>query len=94
MLYHGWQGELQSPGWGCLALVRVGLVQVFRRKLYWFVLGLCFLQFAFFLMSIYAITQNRLRARRSSKSWSISVSARRRSAAVKADTPSSSSNKA
>jgi ABC-2 type transport system permease protein len=59
-LYHGWQGELQSPGWGCLALVRVGLVQVFRRKLYWLVLALCFLQFAFFFMSIYAITQTKL----------------------------------
>src|SRR6185437_12445654 len=58
----GWQGGLERPAWSCLALVRVALVQVFRRKLYWFVLALCFLQFLFFFSSIYAITQTQLPA--------------------------------
>lgn len=55
--YHGWQGELRSPWLGCLAIVRVALVQVFRNKAYWFVLALGFLRFLAFWSIIYAITQ-------------------------------------
>lgn len=55
--YHGWRGELRSPWLGCLALVRVSLLQVFRRKIYWFVLALGLLNFLFFWVVIYVTTQ-------------------------------------
>ncbi len=55
--YHGWHGKLQSPWWGCLAIVRVALVQVFRNKAYWFVLALGALRFVAFWSIIYAVTQ-------------------------------------
>ncbi|HEY5312977.1 MAG TPA: ABC transporter permease subunit [Pirellulales bacterium] len=55
--YHGWEGKLRWPLLGCVALVRVALVQVFRRKSYWFVIALCLVQFLFFFAAIYAITQ-------------------------------------
>jgi hypothetical protein len=55
--YHGWRGELQSPWLGCLALVRVSLLQVLRRKSYWFVLALGLLYFLMFWMVIYLINQ-------------------------------------
>jgi hypothetical protein len=58
--YHGWQGELGSPWRGTLALVRVSLVQLFRRKLYWGVLAACLVQFVFFFLAIYAVTQTQL----------------------------------
>jgi hypothetical protein len=55
--YHGWRGELQSPWLGCLALVRVSLLQVLRRKAYWFVLALGLLNFLLFWSLIYIVTQ-------------------------------------
>jgi ABC-2 type transport system permease protein len=55
--YHGWHGKLQSPWWGCLAIVRVAIVQVFRNKAYWFVLALGALRFLAFWSIIYAVTQ-------------------------------------
>lgn len=55
--YHGWRGDLQSPWWGCLALVRVSLLQVVRRKSYWFVLALGMLNFLLFWSLIYIVTQ-------------------------------------
>ena len=55
--YHGWQGQLQSPWMACLAIVRVALVQVFRNKAYWLVLGLGLLRFLAFWSIIYAVTQ-------------------------------------
>lgn len=55
--YHGWDGELGSPLRGVGALVRVALVQVFRRKSYWIVVALCLIQFLFFFAAIYMITQ-------------------------------------
>ena len=55
--YHGWRGELGSPWRGCGALVRVGLLQVFRRKSYWAVFALCLAQFLFFFAAIYTVTQ-------------------------------------
>lgn len=55
--YHGWHGELRSPWLGCLALVRVSLLQVFRRKAYWFVLALGLLNFLMFWSLIYIVTQ-------------------------------------
>ena len=47
--YHGWEDRrLQSPWMACLAIVRVALVQVFRNKAYWVVLGLGSLRFLAF----------------------------------------------
>lgn len=55
--YHGWQGELESPWWSSLALVRVAVLQVFRRRVYWFALALGLLNFLIFWSIIYATTQ-------------------------------------
>ena len=55
--YHPWQGRLQTPWLACLAIVRVALLQVFRNKAYWFVLGLGALRFLAFWTIIYAVTQ-------------------------------------
>jgi hypothetical protein len=55
--YHGWQGQLRTPWSACAAIVRVALVQVFRNKAYWFLLGLGALRFLAFWSIIYAVTQ-------------------------------------
>jgi ABC-type transport system involved in multi-copper enzyme maturation permease subunit len=55
--YHGWQGTRGTPWRGVVAMVRVGLVQVFRRKAYWVVLALGLLQFLAFWAVIWAVTQ-------------------------------------
>lgn len=55
--YHGWDGELESPWWGCLSLVRVAFLQVVRRRVYWFALALGLLNFLIFWSIIYATTQ-------------------------------------
>lgn len=57
--YHGWQGARGTPWRGVLALVRVGLLQVFRRKSYWLVLGLGLAQFLAFWGVIWLLTQAR-----------------------------------
>ncbi len=55
--YHGWEGRLRTPWLACLAIVRVALVQVFRNKAYWLVLGLGAFRFLAFWSIIYAVTQ-------------------------------------
>lgn len=55
--YHGWEGRLVSPWWSCISIVRVALLQVFRRKSYWIVLALGLLNFLVFWSIIYAVTQ-------------------------------------
>lgn len=55
--YHGWHGTLHSPWWACFAIVRVALLQVFRRRSYWVVIGLGLLNFLLFWSVIYAVTQ-------------------------------------
>ncbi|MBX3414007.1 MAG: hypothetical protein KF708_15055 [Pirellulales bacterium] len=55
--YHGWRGKLLSPWWACIAIVRVALLQVFRRKSYWIVLALGLLNFLLYWSVIYAIAQ-------------------------------------
>lgn len=54
--YHGWEGKLRSPWWSCLAIMRVGLMQVFRRKSYWIVLALGLLNFVICWALIYIVT--------------------------------------
>lgn len=55
--YHGWHGRLRSPWLACLAIVRVALLQVVRRKSYWIVFGLGLLHFLGIWVWIYAVTQ-------------------------------------
>src|SRR2546422_3009448 len=55
--YHGWKGQLQTPWVACLAIVRVAVLQVFRNKAYWLVLGLGAFRFLAFWSIIYAVTQ-------------------------------------
>jgi hypothetical protein len=56
--YHGWEERrLRSPWTACLAIVRVALVQVFRNKAYWVVLGLGTFRFLAFWSIIWAVTQ-------------------------------------
>lgn len=55
--YHGWTGRLYSPWWACFSIVRVALLQVFRRRSYWVVIGLGLLNFLLFWSVIYAVTQ-------------------------------------
>ena len=43
--YHGWSGRRTSPWLACAVMVRVALLQVFRRKSYWIVLALGLLNF-------------------------------------------------
>lgn len=57
--YHGWNGRLRWPWVACLAIVRVALLQVFRRKSYWLILGLGLAQFLSFWFIIYGVTQLR-----------------------------------
>jgi hypothetical protein len=60
--YYGWEGKLHSPWWATLAIVRVALLQVFRRKSYWLVIALGVFQFLLFWVIIYVLTQARLPA--------------------------------
>ncbi|MBL9125695.1 MAG: hypothetical protein JNG90_18795 [Planctomycetaceae bacterium] len=55
--YHGWEGELRTPWVACAAIIRVAMLQVFRRKSYWVVIGLGLLNFLLFWSIIYAVTQ-------------------------------------
>lgn len=55
--YHGWDGRLVSPWRSSLSIVRVALLQVFRRKSYWIVLALGLLNFLLFFSIIYGVTQ-------------------------------------
>jgi ABC-type transport system involved in multi-copper enzyme maturation permease subunit len=60
--YHGWQGPLRSPWLSTLAIVRVALLQLFRSKLYWFILGLGLMNFLVCFVVIYLRTQINLPA--------------------------------
>lgn len=55
--YHGWDGRLQTPWAGCVAIVRVALIQMMRNKAYWVLLFLGALRFLAFWSIIYAVTQ-------------------------------------
>ena len=55
--YHGWSGNLRSPWFATLAIVRVALMQILRRKSYWIVLAMGFINFIMFWAVIYAVTQ-------------------------------------
>lgn len=61
--YHGWNGKLRGPWWGSLSIVRVAMLQVFRRKSYWVVIGLGVLIFILYWSLIYIMTQFEMGAR-------------------------------
>ncbi|MBI1904087.1 MAG: hypothetical protein HYS13_23545 [Planctomycetia bacterium] len=58
--YHGWEGTLGSPWQGCLAIVRVTLLQLLRRWVFWFGLALSMLTFLTFFALIFVATQPQL----------------------------------
>jgi len=51
--YRAWDGQPQSPWWGCLAMVRTGLMLVFRRWVFWILIGLGSLNFLFHFAFVY-----------------------------------------
>jgi hypothetical protein len=51
--YRTWDGQRSSPWWGCLSIVRVGLVLIFRRWVFWILIGLGLLNFLFHFALIY-----------------------------------------
>ncbi|HVX14971.1 MAG TPA: hypothetical protein VHC22_27520 [Pirellulales bacterium] len=55
--YHGWHGMRGGPWRGVAAMVRVGLLQVFRRKSYWVVVAIGAVQFLLLWGVIWAVTQ-------------------------------------
>ena len=48
--YRGWTGQFRGPGWAVLAIARIALSQVLRRKLFWvlYAFGLLFFFMFFF----------------------------------------------
>lgn len=58
--YHPWQGKLRSPWRATGAIVRVTLLQIARRKVYWVILALGLAQFLFYWAVIYALTQTQV----------------------------------
>lgn len=55
--YHGWHGPLRSPWLGALAVARVALWQIFRRKLYWIVIALGLLHFLLIFALVFFVAQ-------------------------------------
>jgi ABC-2 type transport system permease protein len=55
--YHPWHGKLRSPWRATGAIMRVTLLQIFRRKAYWFILAIGLAQFLLYWAVIYALTQ-------------------------------------
>lgn len=61
--YRPWKGQLRSPWWGVLAIVRIALTLIIRRWLFWILLGLGLMNFLFHFAFIYLratiLVQNR-----------------------------------
>ncbi len=55
--YHGWHGRLRSPWLGALAVARVALWQIFRRKLYWIVIALGLMHFLLIFALVFFVAQ-------------------------------------
>lgn len=51
--YRTWDGARRSPWWGCWSIVRVGLMLILRRWVFWILLGLGLLNFLFHFAFIY-----------------------------------------
>ena len=53
--YRPWRGELRGPLWSALAMARVSLRLMFRRRLYWGLFALSMLVFFFFFYGQYLV---------------------------------------
>src|SRR5437868_1625254 len=53
--YRPWRGTLHGPLWSALAMARVSLKLVFRRRLYWGLFALSLLVFFFFFYGQYLV---------------------------------------
>jgi ABC-2 type transport system permease protein len=51
--YRAWEGQPRSNWWSCLSIVRVGLMLIFRRWVFWILIGLGLLNFLFHFAFIY-----------------------------------------
>jgi ABC-2 type transport system permease protein len=51
--YREWGGQRRSPWWSCLTLARVGLGIIFRRWVFWALIGLGLMNFVFHFAFIY-----------------------------------------
>jgi hypothetical protein len=51
--YREWGGRRRSPWWSCFTLVRVGLSIIFRRWVFWGLIGLGLMHFMFYFAVIY-----------------------------------------
>src|SRR5581483_3957435 len=51
--YREWGGRRRSPWWSCFTLVRVGLGLIFRRWVFWALIGLGLLHFCFYFAIVY-----------------------------------------
>jgi len=51
--YREWGGTRRSPWWACLTLARVGLGIIFRRWVFWVLIGLGLMNFLFHFAFIY-----------------------------------------
>jgi len=51
--YREWEGRRRSPWWACVTLVRVGLLLIFRRWVFWVLIGLGLMNFLFNFAFIY-----------------------------------------
>jgi ABC-2 type transport system permease protein len=54
--YRPWRGTLRGPLWGSVAMARVSLAMMFRRKLFWALYALALLVFFFFFYAQYLVT--------------------------------------
>lgn len=55
--YREWSGKRRSPWWVCWSIVRTGLVMIFRRWVFWILIGLGLLNFLFNFAFIYLKAQ-------------------------------------
>jgi ABC-2 type transport system permease protein len=53
--YRPWRGELHGPTWSALAMARMSLRLMFRRRLYWALFALSLLVFFFFFYGQYLV---------------------------------------
>ena len=53
--YRPWRGEMHDPAWAAVAMARMSLRLMFRRRLYWGLFGLSMLVFFFFFYGQYLV---------------------------------------
>lgn len=53
--YRPWRGQMKPPIYAAWAIARVGMLQLVRRKLFWFLYALALMIFFFFFYGQYLI---------------------------------------